>query len=590
MAETPPKMDLRIHRCRWNWCTASAENQLAVEWVEYQSTRGSTCLVCCPETGEAGTTCRGWAANWRWSHGESARLGQDVGISRWEACKGCISCSPRGPLWPTEICLNWQHWWWRPSVDNSHCSGGANWSWKFDSILHKHSGCLATSITTAGWTVGLPFANTSCKERSLSIEAFAQLLCSPGNALADPAKRSLFQDMTQPLFAYYVDTSHNTYLEGNQLSSRSSVLRYVEVLRAGCRSVEVDVWDGSNGEPVVKHGYTVTTEVLFHDVIQAIADHAFVASEYPVIISIEQHCSALQRVRQAQLMSELLGDQLLRPPWDEQGQRIDLSQHFDLSPWSARRRILVKSSIGCCERCRRPLPVYDRCVALPTRKLLQKLVEREGFDCDHVGSPCSSPRSASQEANYHWCVASGTAAKVHKLEKSIGQEALWAWTTSHLSRVYPEGTRISSGNVDPIPMWLSGVQMVAMNYQTSDKGLLLNQGLFQHYNGSCGYVLKPSTGKTSIGKAASKLWLYICCGHRLPRPDERQAAEVSSPMVSVSLHPGGQVSQTSAVNQDGYHPVFNHSVVLEISDSPLHILTFEVSWSKSAVMITISNY
>jgi len=37
------------------------------------------------------------------------------------------------------------------------------------------------------------------KEQSLSLEAFAQLLCSPGNALADPAKRSLFQDMTQPL-------------------------------------------------------------------------------------------------------------------------------------------------------------------------------------------------------------------------------------------------------------------------------------------------------------------------------------------------------------------------------------------------------
>ena len=63
------------------------------------------------------------------------------------------------------------------------------------------------------------------------------------------------QDMTQPLSAYFVDTSHNTYLEvvvvsvilqlrlqpaseGNQLSSRSSVLRYVEVLRTGCRSVE----------------------------------------------------------------------------------------------------------------------------------------------------------------------------------------------------------------------------------------------------------------------------------------------------------------------------------------------------------------
>ena len=219
--------------------------------------------------------------------------------------------------------------------------------------------------------------------------------------------------------------------------------------------------------------------------------------------------------------------------------------------------------------------MYDRCVALPTRKLLQKLVEREVIDGD--GSPPPSPRSprsaTSHEAVYPWFVASGTAAKVQKLEKSIGQDLLCSWTSEHLSRVYPEGTRISSGNVDPIPMWLSGVQMVALNYQTSDTGLLLNQGLFRHYNGSCGYVLKPSF--TPSIRSATKLWLRICCGHRLPRPDEPGTAEVSSPMVSVALHPGGQVSQTPAVQQDGYHPVFNHSVVLEISDSALHILTFE---------------
>ncbi|CAJ1340557.1 unnamed protein product, partial [Effrenium voratum] len=195
------------------------------------------------------------------------------------------------------------------------------------------------------------------KEQNLCAEALAQLLCSPGNALNDPAKRCLFQDMTRPLAEYFVDTSHNTYLEGNQLSSRSSVLRYVEVLRTGCRSVEVDVWDGENGEPVVKHGYTVTTEVLFQDVIQAIVDHAFIASEFPVIISIEQHCCASQRIRQGQIMTELFGDQLLRPPWDEQQQCIDHSQVMELSPWCARRRFLVKSSLGCCERCKRPLPV-----------------------------------------------------------------------------------------------------------------------------------------------------------------------------------------------------------------------------------------
>ncbi|CAE7544218.1 TBCD [Symbiodinium pilosum] len=47
-------------------------------------------------------------------------------------------------------------------------------------------------------------------------------------------------------------------------------------------------------------------------------------------------------------------------------------------------------------------------------------------------------------------------------------------------------------------------------------------------------------------------------------------------MVTVSLEPGQQVSHTQAVKQDGYHPVFDHEVELMVSDSPLHILTFEV--------------
>ena len=395
----------------------------------------------------------------------------------------------------------------------------------------------------------------SVQEPRLSLETLAQLLCSPGNSLADPAKRVLFQDMGQPLYAYYVDTSHNTYLEGNQLSSRSSVLRFVEVLRAGCRSVEVDVWDGSNGEPVVKHGYTVTTEVLFQDVIRAIADHAFVASEYPVIISIDQHCSAPQRLRQGEILTEVLGEQLLRPPWDEHLQRFDYTKSFHITPDSARRRFLVKSLI-----CEGSL-AYDSCVALPTRKLLQKLVE-------HGLGLNSSP---AQESSWPWNVASGTAAKVQKLERCIGRVGMCSWTSSHLARAYPEGTRIGSDNVDPVPVWLAGVQMVALNYQTSDIGLLLNQGLFRDYNGSCGYVLKPPM----VAKKPSKLWLCICCGHRLPRPDGSPI--VSSPTVAVSLHPSGQVSQSQTVAEDGYHPVFNHDVLLEVSDSPLHILTFEAS-------------
>ena len=46
-----------------------------------------------------------------------------------------------------------------------------------------------------------------------------------------------------------------------------------------CRCVELDCWDGPNGEPIIYHGYTMTSKVLFRDVIKAINAYAFKVSE-----------------------------------------------------------------------------------------------------------------------------------------------------------------------------------------------------------------------------------------------------------------------------------------------------------------------
>uniref|UniRef100_A0A8C7ZE15 Phosphoinositide phospholipase C n=1 Tax=Oryzias sinensis TaxID=183150 RepID=A0A8C7ZE15_9TELE len=144
----------------------------------------------------------------------------------------------------------------------------------------------------------------------LGIDGFTNYMRSPAGDIFNPDHNQVNQDMTQPLCNYFIATSHNTYLTGDQLLSQSRVEMYAYVLQAGCRCVEVDCWDGPDGEPIIHHGYTLTSKILFKDVIETINKYAFTKSQYPVILSIENHCTVPQQKKMAEYLRDVLQEKL----------------------------------------------------------------------------------------------------------------------------------------------------------------------------------------------------------------------------------------------------------------------------------------
>ncbi|KZF19741.1 PLC-like phosphodiesterase [Xylona heveae TC161] len=170
-------------------------------------------------------------------------------------------------------------------------------------------------------------------ESRMDFDTFSAFLSSAYNSvleIGDPDAK-----LTRPLNEYFISSSHNTYLLGRQVAGESSPEAYISALQRGCRCVEVDCWDGADGRPVVLHGRTLTSKVLFSDCISVIGKYAFVSSPYPLIISLEVHCNPEQQLVMAETMKSILGDRLLLEPFMTNSLLLP-------SPEELKYRILIK--------------------------------------------------------------------------------------------------------------------------------------------------------------------------------------------------------------------------------------------------------
>ncbi len=135
------------------------------------------------------------------------------------------------------------------------------------------------------------------------------------NEIVDPIKYELCDDMEQPMSHYFINSRHNTYLSGHQITGRSDAEMYRQVLLSGCRCIELDCHeDEATDEPIITHGRTLCTKILFKEAVLAIKECAFKTSPYPVLLSFENYCGKRMLEKMANYLIDILGEQLLREP------------------------------------------------------------------------------------------------------------------------------------------------------------------------------------------------------------------------------------------------------------------------------------
>ena len=384
----------------------------------------------------------------------------------------------------------------------------------------------------------------------MNFDAFAAFLSSVHNNIQ--ASKAPEVKLDRPLNEYFISSSHNTYLVGRQVAGSSSVEAYIRALQKACRCVEIDCWDGPDGHPIVKHGHTMTSSsVLFADCISVISKYAFTESPYPLILSLEVHCNPEQQQTMVDIMKDKLRNRLVTEPFqanvsilpspEELRHRILIKVKAGVEPGARpesppRRRERAFSSPFS-----RPL-ILDNSV-VPHMPLLSSSPSMSTSEQSSVwiggrtSTAATSTGNTTDESDGH---ARGSlpsrrssTKRKSKIIKSLGNLGVYTQglklndfaapeskTYNHiysmperrfetlcrdveiaaqleehnmryLMRVYPSAYRVTSTNPEPLGFWRRGAQMVALNWQTYDLGMQMNEAMFACGSDRFGYVLKP---------------------------------------------------------------------------------------------------
>lgn len=459
------------------------------------------------------------------------------------------------------------------------------------------------------------FNKFSHDNHHLSIEGFNNYLLSKYCQPLKSLETSTDTYFSHPMNEYYISSSHNTYLIGRQVVGDSSVDGYIRALQRGCRCLEIDIWDGpssstsdedseNNSEPVVNHGRTFTTLIRFDNVIRTIKKFAFVLTPFPVILSLEIHCSIGNQIKVVNILREILGLDMITSPVDDSNTLP--------SPLMLRYKFLIKV---------KKTSPFEKLIEMENGSFTSATTTATtttttSFSEDNASTSTSIPfmrktnkvTKISNELSDLGIYVQGIKFRNFSLpesktynhvfsisEKSMNnmiktpekQVAIDKHNRKYFMRIYPSKIRLKSSNFIPVNYWKCGVQMVATNWQTYDLGQQLNEALFDGVDRK-GFVLKPdslrkplirtttSRSKKQVVKTSPMMVEFeieIISAHQLPKKDNNDTNEsggIINPYVCLEFIGGNSIEwtgesgggkmkgKTNVVKENGFNPIWNH--------------------------------
>ncbi|XP_010685546.2 phosphoinositide phospholipase C 4 [Beta vulgaris subsp. vulgaris] len=445
---------------------------------------------------------------------------------------------------------------------------------------------------------------------SLTLDDFFYYLFSV--ELNPPYKTQIHHDMTAPLSHYFIYTGHNSYLTGNQLTSDCSDRLIIKALKQGVRVIELDLWPNSNKDGInVLHGRTLTAPVDLLTCLQAIRDHAFDSSEYPVIITLEDHLKPKLQALAAEMITQTFGQQMLYYP------NPDHLEEFP-SPEELKRKILIstKPPKECLQAETVMVDVSSnssgRGDSVDLEHPSQRKTDVLENGHEHVNEKDCSYEDKSQRFEplaYTSLIAipqrkckfeeatqidPGKAVRIslseQKLEKAAASHGtdLVRFTQKNILRIYPKGTRFNSSNYNPFVGWMHGAQMVAFNMQGYGRWLWQMHGMFRA-NGGCGYVKKPDflvdcdhvfDPKIKLPlETTLKVKIYMGDGWRMDFK-KTHFDKYSPPDFYTKIGIAGvradETMQMTVVKDDQWTPIWNEEFTFPLTVPELALLRIEV--------------